>query len=633
MRGSTTHSFQKMLRRKYVGRNDGRNFDEEEKSKNESFKFKIYFTIGMWLICSVAIGSCCGELYLFLVRDAEESKICLSESKPPAICEFTTELSGVVGVGPEVAVYYAQSLDECCRYCASHEQCVGLSFAYLESQCILFNHGILYGLRRGWSRTLLNHRAVDVNKLEIFNTKETCWWNSFQMQRHFETNLYFKVVAVYEMAKKPMTRKDYSGKVQNLLFEIGLHKSQSEKSSKWDFYWGLQWKELNEFKNASLLSHQQINMMPGAAKLVLGDKDSLHRLFSRFSGLAPESYLFPSNSIHSEFSVEGDVWIQKQLNSWSGNGVRVLPHTRLVSEFDEISKSTSLLQRYIVNPLTLKSFKFDTRWWVVITSVDPLRVYMIPTGYVRVAKHRYNTSLEEIDNRCIHITNGNVQSRCSNKKEPTASFPICTNCSGFISMLRSSIGNPVERPHQLVENMVFDTKVVIVKSLLLALPALRKYRAETNARCFQFLAYDIIYDDIKRTPWIEEINTNGYIDGGISKVATYAKNIKGRSPDFVREMFSLVGASGYNRVTYQTELEQQMSSLEAHPHLFRQIQEFIDELLHAGNWEMIYPLLSRKLLSRVDIKELAATFDHSIFSPGVQSPVQQFVEQFVKKRI
>ena len=41
---------------------------------------------------------------------------------------------------------------------------------------------------------------------------------------------------------------------------------------------------------------------------------------------------------------------------------------------------TWVLQEYVMNPMTYQGNKFDLRVWTMVTSLDPLRLYLLGTG-------------------------------------------------------------------------------------------------------------------------------------------------------------------------------------------------------------------------------------------------------------
>ena len=72
-------------------------------------------------------------------------------------------------------------------------------------------------------------------------------------------------------------------------------------------------------------------------------------------------------------------WIIKPPNLFCGMGIRV------INKFSDIpnKKSQLCVQSYIKNPFLINKLKFDLRIYVLITSVDPLRIYIYEEGLTR----------------------------------------------------------------------------------------------------------------------------------------------------------------------------------------------------------------------------------------------------------
>lgn len=74
------------------------------------------------------------------------------------------------------------------------------------------------------------------------------------------------------------------------------------------------------------------------------------------------------------------MWIVKPANLSRGRGIY------LVDDVNEVSvDDTSVISRYIANPLLINGHKFDLRLYVVITSLEPLRIYIYKEGLARFA--------------------------------------------------------------------------------------------------------------------------------------------------------------------------------------------------------------------------------------------------------
>jgi tubulin polyglutamylase TTLL4 len=72
----------------------------------------------------------------------------------------------------------------------------------------------------------------------------------------------------------------------------------------------------------------------------------------------------------------------KPADSACGRGIR------LVAKDTEIKKRKNfLISEYISNPHLINNLKYDLRVYVLVTSYDPLRIYMFQNGLVRFATH------------------------------------------------------------------------------------------------------------------------------------------------------------------------------------------------------------------------------------------------------
>lgn len=65
-----------------------------------------------------------------------------------------------------------------------------------------------------------------------------------------------------------------------------------------------------------------------------------------------------------------------------------------------------VVQRYLHKPFLIDNLKFDLRIYVLVTGVDPLRIYVFEEGLARFATEPYvaprTDNLEEV---CMHLTN------------------------------------------------------------------------------------------------------------------------------------------------------------------------------------------------------------------------------------
>ena len=65
-----------------------------------------------------------------------------------------------------------------------------------------------------------------------------------------------------------------------------------------------------------------------------------------------------------------------------------------------------VVQKYIERPLIIIGKKFDMRLWVLVTSVEPLTVWMWTKPYLRFTSEDYND--KQLHNKYSHLTNATV---------------------------------------------------------------------------------------------------------------------------------------------------------------------------------------------------------------------------------
>lgn len=101
----------------------------------------------------------------------------------------------------------------------------------------------------------------------------------------------------------------------------------------------------------------------------------------------PRTYILPREIHKFEYVWQkyrvGGTWIIKPPTSGRGQGIKV------INQWWEIPKWHSMIvQRYISRPRLINGSKFDLRVYVLVTSVNPTRIYIYKEGLVRFASVR-----------------------------------------------------------------------------------------------------------------------------------------------------------------------------------------------------------------------------------------------------
>ncbi|PCI27234.1 hypothetical protein COB52_05110 [Candidatus Kaiserbacteria bacterium] len=103
-----------------------------------------------------------------------------------------------------------------------------------------------------------------------------------------------------------------------------------------------------------------------------------------------------------------NVWIVKPAALSRGRGIYI------VDDISEINlDETTVVSRYISNPLLINGHKFDLRIYVLVSSFEPLRVYVFKEGLTRFASEPYSNSHSK-SNKFVHLTNYSINKKNDN---------------------------------------------------------------------------------------------------------------------------------------------------------------------------------------------------------------------------
>ena len=63
------------------------------------------------------------------------------------------------------------------------------------------------------------------------------------------------------------------------------------------------------------------------------------------------------------------------------------------------------------NPHLIHGFKYDLRIYALVTSFDPLKIYLFKEGLVRFATQKYTNNQKATNARFIHLTNYSINKK------------------------------------------------------------------------------------------------------------------------------------------------------------------------------------------------------------------------------
>ncbi|XP_027601237.1 tubulin polyglutamylase TTLL6 isoform X3 [Pipra filicauda] len=243
---------------------------------------------------------------------------------------------------------------------------------------------------------------------------------------------------------------------------------------------------------------QKINHFPGMIELCR--KDLLARNLNRMLRLFPEEYnIFPRTwCLPAESMRKTRTFICKPDNSCQGKGIFITHHPEEIKHGERM-----ICQQYISEPFLIDGFKFDMRIYVLVTSCDPLRVFLYKEGLARFATMRYiDRSSRNLGDICMHLTNYAINKHNENFVQDDT----------MGSKRKLSTLNTWMAEHSYDTTKLWaDIDDIVIKTLISAHPVVKHHYQScfpnhaAGCACFEILGFDILLDR-RLKPWLLEVN-------------------------------------------------------------------------------------------------------------------------------
>lgn len=265
---------------------------------------------------------------------------------------------------------------------------------------------------------------------------------------------------------------------------------------------------------AELKPYQRINHFPGMGEVTR--KDNLARNMMKMAKAIPEEFNFVPRSwiLPADHNIlqnyvkdlkarkKYKTFIVKPSNGAQGHGIALFRNVEKIPPTEHF-----IVQEYVEKPLLLDGYKFDLRIYVLITSCDPLRIFLFNDGLVRMSTEKYLPPQESnLSHLFMHLTNYSVNKH-NEYYEKGASLD-----SGSKRSIKA-FNDYLRRNDYDVALLWKNISEMLVKTLLVAEPhILHAYRMcrpgsspSQDSVCFEILGFDVLIDR-KLRPWLLEIN-------------------------------------------------------------------------------------------------------------------------------
>ena len=321
-------------------------------------------------------------------------------------------------------------------------------------------------------------------------------------------------------------------------------------------------------------------------------KDGLNRFYNKFKdefpkdyNYIPETYLFPEqkNEILQKFKHyhydPKNVWLFKPARDSFGHGIKILDN------YDDIKNAKQkrfLISRYIMNPLLINNKKFDMRAYVLVTGMNPLKIYFYRDGYLKLTVKNFTLSHEYIDDGCVHITTSDTNLECFDGKEYKYDIDIYDEKSHFYSYVyfeRYCAKNGIN--YTDIMNQMKDIFVKTFISLNSDFLELMEKRANKDRNSYQLYGLDLIIDQNHRVHLLE-LNRNPTMRNGHA-VCDYMYD------SLITDILNIIGIVPFNHNETQQPLDKDVYIYD------NKVEEIVDDSLcefgrPRGMFDLVYPL-------------------------------------------
>eukprot|EP00742_Colponemidia_sp_Colp-10_P006292 GILJ01006742.1.p1 GENE.GILJ01006742.1~~GILJ01006742.1.p1 ORF type:complete len:903 (+),score=134.08 GILJ01006742.1:151-2859(+) len=290
--------------------------------------------------------------------------------------------------------------------------------------------------------------------------------------------------------------------------KMGYTMSRDDEED-WDLYWIDT--SVSPERLMAMKPYQKINHFPGMYSV--SRKNNLARNLGRMLKAFPKEYkFFPPTWVlpgdYAEFRQQfnkknAKTFIVKPDAGCQGKGIFLTRH------IDDIDPMGHLVcQRYLHKPFLVDGLKFDMRLYVLVSSCEPLRIFLYEEGLARFATETYiaptGSNLSDV---CMHLTNYAIN---KNNENFIFNTDASRNDVGHKRSLRSVYKLLQDRGHDM-QKLMTEIESIIIKAMVSVQPVLsHQYRScqpddLEMGMCFELLGFDIMLDH-KLRPWLIEIN-------------------------------------------------------------------------------------------------------------------------------
>ena len=335
---------------------------------------------------------------------------------------------------------------------------------------------------------------------------------------------------------KELTYKLYKTEARLVRSILEHSKFAYTDSHDWNLLWLGAAPQLYLYEN--LHDFQRISHFPNSFEITKKDRMSvnLKNMQQRFPleyDFFPETYVIPEeySEFYHKFQNDKGNWIVKPCNSSQGKGIFLLDSLQNLP-----SVEGCVVSRYIGEPLLIGGLKFDLRVYVLVTSYEPLRVYLYDEGLARFASEPYTSSVKA--SKFSFLTNYSINKKNEKFIQNTDAYQDNCGHKWSLSALMKYLSESSLDTSSLL-GKVYDLIIKTMISIEPSVVSLSKKLVLGRNNCFDLLGFDIIIDS-KLKPWLLEVN----LSPSLATDSPLDLHIKS---NLVSDTLNLIGIRQYDR--------------------------------------------------------------------------------------
>ncbi|GMH94951.1 hypothetical protein TrST_g1523 [Triparma strigata] len=194
-------------------------------------------------------------------------------------------------------------------------------------------------------------------------------------------------------------------------------------------------------------------------------------------------------------------WIMKPVGRAQGKGIFLFKQLKEIAKWKSDSRynaenkdaETYVVQRYISNPYLVAGRKFDIRLYALVTSYNPLTVWLHRSGFCRFSSTRYSNSATTMQDTTMHLTNVAIQKKSDTYDSETGGKWSLRDLKLYL-MSRYGVA--------VVDRLFNEMEMTIMRCLFSVQNIMMN-----DKHCFELYGFDVLFDDSFKV-YVIEVNAS-----------------------------------------------------------------------------------------------------------------------------